>query len=127
MQSRPNIELYCMSDSNPGAIPVSYLPVRPDPQSIVTPICLAVPLPDHFATPKFKIGQTVVWAQVPTRGFGRIIGLVYACSVSVTAVGYHYAIALDPDSPSRRDCAADWAFEDDLEPVATQVELVWQG
>ncbi|HEY9661682.1 MAG TPA: hypothetical protein V6C65_24765 [Allocoleopsis sp.] len=64
------------------------------------------------------------WSKVPSHGFGKIIGLIYAHSVSVTACGYHYAIAFDDNSPSRTDCAADWAFEDDLELVSTHTHLL---
>jgi hypothetical protein len=66
----------------------------------------------------------VLWSKVPSHGFGRIIGLVYAHSVSVTASGYHYAIAFDANSLSRTDCAADWAFEDDLELVSSHRHLL---
>lgn len=112
-----------MSNSNPP--PSQFFPpVRPDPNLILTPICLATSLPHQFAAPKFEIGQTVLWSRVDTHGFGRIIGLVYARSVSVSIEGYHYAIALDDNSPSRADCAADWAFEDDLELVATHAHLL---
>lgn len=109
------------SNSRPPSFP---LPIRFNSQLIITPIGLAAPLPEQFAVPKFEIGQTVLWARVDTHGFGRVIGLVYAHSVSVEGVGYHYAIALDDNSPSRSDCAADWAFEDDLELVATHVHLL---
>ena len=91
--------------------------IPPNPRLIVSPIQLVADLPQQFAPPKFHIGQEVVWARVPTHGFGRIIGLVFAQSVSVEAIGYHYAIAFDDHSSSRVDCLADWAFEDDLEQV----------
>lgn len=112
-----------MSNSNPSPPPLP-LPLRSDPRLIITPIYLAAPLPQQFAAPKFEIGQTVLWARVATHGSGRIIGLVYAHSVSVEAAGYHYAIALDDNSPSRADCAADWAFENDLELLSTHAHLL---
>ncbi|MBD3885410.1 hypothetical protein IFO70_27170 [Phormidium tenue FACHB-886] len=110
-----------MSDSNPSSsFPVSRS-VHPE---IITPIGLVTSLPEQFAAPKFEIGQLVLWARVPSHGCGRIIGLVYAHSTSVEATGYHYAIALDRNSPSRADCAADWAFEDDLELLSTHAHLL---
>jgi hypothetical protein len=90
---------------------------------IITPIQLVESLPEQFVEPKFQIGQSVFWARVPTRGFGRIIGFVFAQSINVQATGYHYAIAFDDHSSSRADCLADWAFEDDLE----QVDLTVHG
>lgn len=110
-----------MSNSNLTSLP--YSPIR-DPRLIITPIGLTASLPEQFAAPKFEIGQTVFWARVAPHGFGTIIGLVYAHSVSVAAIGYHYAIALDSNSPSRADCAADWAFEDDLELLSTHAHLL---
>lgn len=95
-----------------------------DSRLILTPIQLAVSLPKPVAIPKFQIGQTVVWTQVPSHGYGTIVGLSYAQSVSVVAHGYHYLIALDDNSPSRLDCAADWAFEEDLELLATHTHLL---
>lgn len=100
------------------------LPIRPDPNLILTPICLVAPLPEQFVTPKFEIGQVVRWARFSTPGFGKIIGLVYARGISVMGEGYHYAIALDSNSASREDCAADWAFEDDLELFSTPENLI---
>jgi hypothetical protein len=95
-----------------------------DSRLILTPIQLAASLPKPFATPKFQIGQTVVWARVPSHGYGTIVGLSHAHSISVVAHGYHYLIALDDNSPSRSDCAADWAFEDDLELLVTHAHLL---
>lgn len=100
------------------------LSTHPDSRLIFTPIQLAASLPKQFAVPKFQIGQTVVWARVPSHGYGTIIGLSHAHSISVVAHGYHYLIALDDNSPSRSDCAADWAFEDDLELVSSHRHLL---
>jgi hypothetical protein len=113
-----------MSNSYQRSLPDLPLPIRADSQLVLTPIYLVAALPEQFATPKFEIGQMVLWSEVPSHGFGRIIGLVYAYSVSVTATGYHYAIAFDENSPSRADCTADWAFEDDLELVSTHTHLL---
>ncbi|WP_088890007.1 hypothetical protein [Leptolyngbya ohadii] len=108
-------------DSHPSSLPRS---TQSPPRLIVSPIQLVANLPQQFTPPKFQVGQSVLWARVPTHGFGRIIGLVFAQSVSVEAIGYHYAIALDDQCPSRADCAADWAFEDDLELLSTHAYLL---
>ncbi len=90
-------------------------PVQPEARTLTTAIGLTADLPEYFMLPKFQVGQTVQWALVPTQGFGKIIGFVYATGVSVEAVGYHYLIALDETSPSHVDGVADWAFEADLQ------------
>jgi hypothetical protein len=113
-----------MSDPNQQSFPPLPLSIYPDPQLIITPICLPASLPEQFASPKFGIGQRVGWSQVSSHGASRIVGLVFAQSVSVVAEGYHYAIALDEDSLSRVDCPIDWAFEDDLELVAPHIHLL---
>lgn len=108
-------------DSHPSALPTfTQAPAR----LIVSPIQLVADLPQQFTSPKFQIGQAVIWARVSSHGFGRIIGLVFAQSVSVEAIGYHYAIALDDQCLSRADCVADWAFEEDLELLATHAHLL---
>ncbi|MGV0028187.1 hypothetical protein [Phormidesmis priestleyi] len=112
-----------MSDPYQRSLPRLPLSIQSDPRLIITPIYLVASLPEPLAVPKFEIGPVVLWSKVPSHDFGRIIGLVYAHSVSVTARGYHYAIAFDEDSPSQADCAADWAFEDDLELVSTHAPL----
>jgi hypothetical protein len=108
-----------MTGTNQPSLPHFFFPIPPALQLLITPICLAAPLPEQFAPPKFHIGQTVLWSKVPSHGFGRVIGFVFAHSVSVQGIGYHYAIALDDNSPSRSDCPADWAFEDDLDLIET--------
>ncbi|MBW4659698.1 MAG: hypothetical protein KME15_13560 [Drouetiella hepatica Uher 2000/2452] len=52
---------------------------------------------------------------MPTKDFGVVIGRFYSLESSVQAVGWHYSIQLDPDSPSFTHCKIDYGFEDDLE------------
>lgn len=113
-----------MSQSHFNQTFPTSLSTHPDSRLILTPIQLAASLPKQFAVPKFQIGQTVIWTRVPSHGYGTIVGLSHACSVSVVAHGYHYLIALDDNSPSRVDCAADWAFEEDLELLVTHAHLL---
>lgn len=113
-----------MSQSHFNQTFSTALSTYPDSRLILAPIQLAAFLPKQFAVPKFQIGQMVVWARVPSHGYGTIVGLSYAHSVSVVASGYHYLIALDENSPSRVDCVADWAFEEDLELLATHAQLL---
>lgn len=91
---------------------------------LVSPIALPEPFPEHLPAPKFQIGQKVLWAQVSSHGFGEVIGIIFASSISVRATGYHYAVRLDPSSPSRTDHVADWAFEEDLELIETHAHLL---
>jgi hypothetical protein len=69
--------------------------------------------------PRYHINQTIKFTKVPTGDWGRICGLIYATSVTVQAVGYHYLITLDPSSKSRTEIGilSDWVFEDDAELV----------
>jgi hypothetical protein len=84
------------------------------------PVALPEFLPKPLPAPKFEIGQNVVWAHVPSRDFGCIVGAVWATQASTQAVGYHYAVQLDPASPSAAEgITSDWAFEDDLELLPT--------
>lgn len=113
-----------MSQSHFNQTFPTSLSTHPDSRLILTPIQLVASLPKQFAVPKFQIGQTVIWTRVPSHGYGPIVGLSHACSVSVVAHGYHYLIALDDNSPSRVDCAANWAFEEDLELLVTHAHLL---
>lgn len=75
-------------------------------------------IPQVLPIPQFQLGQTVRWSRVTTSDFGRIVGIIFSAEASVEAEGYHYAIALDPASPSYADgIRSDWGFEDDLELV----------
>lgn len=96
-------------------------------QSIASPVVFADPSPERLPTPKFQLGQQVLWAQVPTHGHGTIVGVVFASSVSVGGTGYHYAVQFDAASPSRADCPGDWAFERDLELLETHTHLLAEG
>ncbi|HEY9630504.1 MAG TPA: hypothetical protein V6C84_24680 [Coleofasciculaceae cyanobacterium] len=73
-------------------------------------------LPQNLPTTKFQIGQYVRWAYVSSHDFGRIAGIVWASEASIQAIGYHYAIQLDPSSHSYANgILTDWAFEEDIE------------
>jgi hypothetical protein len=79
---------------------------------------IALPQPSlvYLPAPKFQIGQRVYWKAIADPDFGRIVGVVWATEGSVQALGYHYAIQLDPASPSIADgITSDWAFEADLD------------
>jgi len=91
---------------------------------LVSQISLEETAPDRFPAPKFQIGAEVLWVNVATHGFGKIIGLVFADGVSVCAKGYHYLILFSSESLSRQDCIADWAFEDDIELQETHSHLL---
>lgn len=95
--------------------------------TIVSPIAIIDPPPECLPAPRFQLGQQVIWAQVPTHGYGTIIGVVFASAVSTQAIGYHYAVQFDANSPSKADCLADWAFEADLELLSTHAHLLAKG
>ena len=94
--------------------------VQIDARTLTTAIGLTTDLPECFMMPKFQVGQKVQWARMPTQGFGKIIGFVYATGVSVESLGYHYLIALDDTSSSRADGVADWGFEADLQLITLE-------
>ena len=94
-----------MTGNPPISIPLVTLPDLP---------------PETLPEPRFQLGQPVQWSCVPSRDFGRIIGIVFGTEGSVQATGYHYEIALDPSSPSFADgITTDWGFEDDLALVTS--------
>ncbi|MGG6270677.1 hypothetical protein ACQ4M3_38855 [Leptolyngbya sp. AN03gr2] len=96
-------------------------PSQSAPASITTVIGLTQVLPNRFTLPRYQLGQTVQWINVSPSGFGTIVGLVYANGVSVVADGYHYLVLLDRSCPSFSDCAADWAFEEDIDLIRLEV------
>lgn len=69
------------------------------------------------ANPKFKVGDRVRWFRVPTQDFGVVIECFYGSEGSVEAVGWHYLVQLDSQSPSFAHCKEDYGFEDDLESI----------
>lgn len=111
--------------SNTGNPPLPLIEaIQSNSNCLIASISLVQPLPDHIPVPKFQMGQIVVWVNVATHGFGKIIGFVLADGVSVKGLGYHYLIHLAPDSPSHQDCKADWAFEEDLELLESYAHLL---
>jgi hypothetical protein len=76
--------------------------------------------PAILPQPKFRLGESAIWSQVPNPDFGRIIGVIYTHEASCQVTGLHYLILLDENSPSYSICTYDFAFEDDikrLEPL----------
>jgi len=69
---------------------------------------------------KFKIGDRVRWFRVPTQDFGIVIECFYGSEGSVEAVGWHYLVQLDSESPSFAHCKEDYGFEDDLESIGME-------
>jgi hypothetical protein len=67
--------------------------------------------------PKFRVGDRVRWFQVATQDFGIVADCFYGSEGSVEAVGWHYLVQLDPNSPSFEHCKEDYGFEDDLECI----------
>ncbi|MBD3886820.1 hypothetical protein IFO70_34855 [Phormidium tenue FACHB-886] len=63
---------------------------------------------------KFNIGDRVRWFRVPTQDFGVVVERFYGPEGSVQALGWHYTVQLDVDSPSFAHCKTDCGFEDDL-------------
>lgn len=85
-------------------------------QLSISPVVLSEQIPQLLPAPKFQLGQTVIWACVPTGDYGRVVGVIYGSEGSVKETGYHYAIALDQSSPSFGDgINCDWGFEEDIE------------
>lgn len=63
---------------------------------------------------KFNLGDRVYWFRVPTQDFGLVVERFYGTEGSVQAIGWHYTIELDPNSPSFAHCKTDYGFEEDL-------------
>ena len=64
--------------------------------------------------PKFDLGDRVRWFCVVTQDFGIVVERFYGTEGSVQALGWHYTVRLDPDSPSFEYCKTDYGFEEDL-------------
>lgn len=75
--------------------------------------------PAQLPQPKYRLGESVQWTQVPNPDFGRIIGVVYTQEASCQITGLHYLILLSENSPSHSICTHDFAVEDDIEPLKT--------
>ncbi len=84
---------------------------------LVPPITLPNALPACLPEPKFQIGSVVSWTYVSNPDFGCVVGIVYTSEASTKAIGFHYAVLLDINSPSRSyGVLFDWGFEQDLQP-----------
>lgn len=79
------------------------------------PVVLPEVIPKVLPQPKFQLGESVCWFQVPNGDFGRVIGIFYTHEASCQAAGLHYLILLDGQSPSHKIVSCDFAFEDDLQ------------
>ncbi|MBD3886411.1 hypothetical protein IFO70_32515 [Phormidium tenue FACHB-886] len=64
--------------------------------------------------PRFNLDDRVRWHRVPTQDFGVVVERFYGTEGSVQALGWHYMIQLDVDSPSFAHCKTDCGFEEDL-------------
>jgi hypothetical protein len=89
-------------------------------QITVPEVSLPPTMPVQLPPPLFQLDQTLKFGKVPTGDFGRVVGYVFAAAASVQAIGFHYLLVLDPESPSRKELGilSDWIFEGDASPVA---------
>ncbi len=83
----------------------------------IPPVALPEVVPIPLPRPKFQLGDSVFWSQVPDGDFGRIIGIIYTHEASVQATGFHYLVLLESHSPSHAIVSCDFAFEEDLQPL----------
>jgi hypothetical protein len=90
---------------------------------IAPEVSLPPTMPVQLPPPLFQLDQTLKFCKVPTGDFGRVVGYVFAAAASVQAIGFHYLLVLDPESPSRKELGilSDWIFEGDAEPVALKL------
>jgi hypothetical protein len=83
-------------------------------------------MPTHFNqpnnsqqhSPKFSIGDEVVWAYVKAHDSGIVINRVWTTETVHKITGWHYHIRLHSNSSSYPFCKEDWAYEEDLELLA---------
>jgi len=81
---------------------------------------LPTDFPDGTAIPKFLYGDRVKWKPLSDTDHidtGVIIGRVYLFAHHRNQWAWKYLVFLDSDSYSRHFCAADAAWEQDLEPL----------
>ena len=92
-------------------------------QITVPEVSLPPTMPVQLPLPLFQLDQTLKFCKVPTGDFGRVVGYVFAAAASVQAIGFHYLLVLDPESPSRKELGilSDWIFEGDASPVALKL------
>jgi hypothetical protein len=69
-------------------------------------------------SPKFSIGDEVVWAKVSAHDYGVVVDRVWTTETVHKVTGWHYLVRLHPNSRSYPFCKEDWAYEKDLEPLA---------
>lgn len=81
----------------------------------IPPVVWPEVIPKVLPQPKYQLGESVRWFQVPNGDFGRVIGIFYTDEASCQATGLHYLVLLDDRSPSRKIVSCDFAFEDDIQ------------
>ncbi len=86
------------------------------------PLSVRLPpnFPDGAETPRFLYGDHVKWKPLSNTDqidIGVVIGRVYLFAHHRNQWAWKYLVFLDCDSYSRHFCAADAAWEQDLEPL----------
>ncbi len=112
------LSLIAMANPNEPLSDSSALPLMGWQSNTTPAIHLPAGFPQSVAPPKLWIGSRCRWGS----DIGTVIGQVFTASEaleeSIPGV-WLYLLWLDADSPSRRWLVADWAEEDDLEPIQT--------
>lgn len=78
--------------------------------------CLPTGFPQSVAPPKLWIGSRCRWGCDTGTIIGQVFTALEAIEESIGGV-WLYLLWLDAESPSRQWLIADWAEEDDLEPL----------
>ncbi len=66
-------------------------------------------------SPKFSLGDEVVWAYVKAHDYGTIVDRVWTTGTVHKVTGWHYLVRLHLNSFSYSFCKEDWAYEQDLQ------------
>lgn len=95
---------------------------------IVEPAAMSLPknFPASAEIPKYMVGDRCRWIPMTTTDWGTIIGRVFIPVQTGPRIelswSWLYFIFLDEDSPSRAWVIADWAAEDDIEPLPLRAD-----
>ncbi len=80
-------------------------------------------LPESFPqtapAPRFRLGDRARFIPLPAEDYGIIVGLQFAPAAHLQGSGWRYTIWLDPQSPSRAWTDSDFAWEADLQLLAS--------